>query len=165
VTLNDHEWPFRRKFSFARYVWSMMEHGFRSLATIGAAMRQEEAIASSSCNCIVSSVKYSLNTSPKCSTLRSNNKKKFCGGGLSPSPVPIILIGKPYFLRYLPKMCLMIWKVVCRSVEEQLFDLLRVGFAIDHHSCTGAYRNGDHGFSWQPWQVYRNLASCRAAAW
>ena len=48
-------------------------------------MRQEESIASSSCNCVlVSSVKSSLNTGPKCSTLKSNNKKK-SGKGLAPS--------------------------------------------------------------------------------
>jgi len=42
---------------------------------------QYEAIASSFCNCvIVSSVKSSLNTAPKCSILRSNNKKGIWGG-------------------------------------------------------------------------------------
>jgi len=50
-------------------------------------MWQAEAIASSSCNCVlVSSVKSSLNTAPKCSILRSN--KKFLGRGLVPSPDP-----------------------------------------------------------------------------
>jgi len=41
-------------------------------------MRQQEAIASSSCNCIlVSSIKSSLYTAPKCFILRSDNKKIF----------------------------------------------------------------------------------------
>ena len=41
-----------------------------------ASMRQEEASASSSCNCVfVSSVKSSLNTIPNCSILGTNNKK------------------------------------------------------------------------------------------
>jgi len=43
-------------------------------------------IVSTTCNCVlVSSVKYSLNTAPKCSILRSNNKKKFWRG-FQPSP-------------------------------------------------------------------------------
>ena len=48
---------------------------------IGAAsVRQDEAIASFSCNCVlVSSVKCSLNTAPKCSILRSDNKNTLGG--------------------------------------------------------------------------------------
>jgi len=48
-------------------------------------MRQEEGIASSSCNCVlVSSAKSSLNTAPKCSILTTDNKT-FSGEGSSPS--------------------------------------------------------------------------------
>jgi len=59
-----------------------------------ASMRQEEAVASSSYNCVlVSSVKSSLNTAPKCSILKSNNKK-ICGGDPLPrhhlpAPTPL----------------------------------------------------------------------------
>ena len=58
------------------------------LTVIGvASVRQEEPIASSSWNCVLaSSVKSSLNTAPKCSILRSNNKK-------NSSPLPRFLPG------------------------------------------------------------------------
>jgi len=53
-------------------------------------MRQGEAkaIASSSCNyyVLVSSVKSSLNTAPKCSILRSSNKKFYVERVYSPVP-------------------------------------------------------------------------------
>jgi len=63
----------------------------RMYVAIGVAtVRQDEAIASSSCNCVlVSSVKSSLNTSPKCSILRSNHTKfSVAGICLLPRPVP-----------------------------------------------------------------------------
>jgi len=59
------------------------------LGTVGvASMRQEGAIASSSYNhVLVSSVKYNINIAPKCSILRSSNKK-FPGRGLALSSDP-----------------------------------------------------------------------------
>jgi len=67
----------------------------RPLVPIGvASMRQGDSTASCSCNCVlVSSVKSSLNTAPKCSSLRSNNKKKSVrgweGDTASPHPTPL----------------------------------------------------------------------------
>jgi len=61
------------------------------------------AITSSCCNCVlVSSVKSSLNTAPKRSIFKSNNKKTFSGEGLAPCPFPLThLLSAPWASRRL----------------------------------------------------------------
>jgi len=116
-----------------------------------ASMRQEEAIASSSCNCVlVSSVKSSLNTAPKCSILRSNNKK-FSGSSPSrslfgghPSHIPPLsaprLTNVPSALDLitLPPLKLKSVYTPCWSVMTLALELMHarnVGLAVRQRLC------------------------------
>jgi len=59
-----------------------------------ASMRQDEAIASSSCNCVlISSVKSNLNTAPNTPFWSQIIKKLFLGSGSSPLPRPFLRRG------------------------------------------------------------------------